>query len=95
MKACKSVEGKHARMKVRTTILSYYYRIYSHLFFTLLGFLWSYWGIYSIFPSNQILFNNSLYYSPVIDVFAAQKMRKNKQHYEGNMALRMISILTH
>jgi hypothetical protein len=29
-----------------------------------------------------------------LNVFAAQKMRK-KQHHEGNMALRIISILTH
>jgi hypothetical protein len=30
------------------------------LFFTLLGFLCSYRGIYSIFPSNQFPFNNPL-----------------------------------
>jgi hypothetical protein len=31
---------------------------YMDLFFTLLGFLCSYRGIYSIFPSNQFPFNN-------------------------------------
>jgi hypothetical protein len=30
------------------------------LFFTLLGFLCSYRGMYSIFPSNQFPFNNPL-----------------------------------
>jgi hypothetical protein len=33
---------------------------FSFLFFTLLGFLCSYRGIYSIFPSNQFPFNNPL-----------------------------------
>jgi hypothetical protein len=34
--------------------------VYIYLFFTLLGFLCSYRGIYSIFPSNQFPFNNPL-----------------------------------
>jgi hypothetical protein len=34
--------------------------IYCTLFFTLLGFLCSYRGIYSIFPSNQFPSNNPL-----------------------------------
>jgi hypothetical protein len=57
------------------------------IFFTLLGFLCSYWGIYSIFPSN----NPSNIH---LQCLCSTKNEK-KQHHEGNMALRIISILTH
>ena len=66
---------------------------YTGLFYTLLGFLCSYRGIYSIFPSNQFPANSPLY-SIHLQCLCRTKNEK-KQHHEGNMALRIISILTH
>jgi hypothetical protein len=64
----------------------------------------SYFSPWSV---SFVLVGEYIQYSPLINfrliipsliftcnVFAAQKMRK-KQHNEGNMALRIISILTH